>query len=736
MKFEHLLSPITINGITLKSRITHAKSGGGLDGTDKQFERSTAYYTNVAKNGAALVCMIVGTWPDCEGKRSVMSRLNMDDPEIQAGFSRMIDEVHKYGSLCTASLMNVEPQELNISHLDKWDFDFQGDYNPNFKNKPEISAERIQGMIDDFAYQCGELKRIGFDGVTLYMCYRASILANAISPVLNQRKDQWGGDTLAQRARLPLEVFRRIKETCGQDFLIEIQTSAEEEPPGYDVDYWLDFCQLCEGLVDIFQIRGWDGSYTHVGGYNSSKESPWNLQFAEKFKARGIQALVAPVGGFGDMETAEQFIAEGRTDLISMARQFYADTNMGQKLAQGRGEDVTPCLRCMGKCDRCSVNPYRALVEYPDLFGPAGSPKRVAVVGGGPAGIRAALAAQERGHSVTLYEKSDALGGQAKFAVYPDFKWNLRDYLFWMRRQIEKSDCQVHLNTEATPEMIKAESYDAVILAMGSTPKRVPVKGADSPGVFTIDDVYARQEEIGKRVVLVGGGASGKETALYLARTGHDVTLITRKQAVFAENNHCIYGVQHVYETEPNLHVVEFANTVEIGDNYVVADIKTNYPRRKLTFNGVAEMLQEDTPASDPIEGFRYIEYPNMRPPMPGMPPKPGNESLDLKGGNGMQPIDPSLDDRTKEDMAHGSHGAGFAHEPEVIPTIDEKDIIWAHHRFDCDTVVVSGGRAPCRAQAEAFRGTASAIYVIGDNVTPGSIQECTLTGFAAAMDL
>lgn len=466
--YEHIFSPVTINGITLKSRLTHTKSGGSVDGSEESFQKATRYFTNIAKNGAALVCMIVGSWPDCEGKRSVMSRLFMDDPKVQAGFTRMIGEVHKYGTLCTASLMNVEPQELNISHLDKWDFDWKGDYNPNFKNKPEISAARIDGMIDDFVFQCRELQRIGFDGVTFYMSYRASILANAISPVLNQRKDQWGGNTLEERARLPLTVFRRVKEACGQHFLIEIQTSAEEEQPGYDVEYWLDFCQLCEGLVDIFQIRGWDGSYTHVGGYNSTKESPWNLQFAEKFKARGIKALCAPVGGFGDPDTMEQFLAKGKTDLIAMARQYYADTSFGIKLQEGRGADVTPCLRCMGKCDSpsCAVNPYSMLLQNPGLFPATKGSKKVAVIGGGPAGVRAALAADEQGHQVTIFEKSDALGGQAKFAVYPDFKWNLRDYLYWMRRQVAQSGCQVRLNTLATPEQIKSEGYDAVILAL------------------------------------------------------------------------------------------------------------------------------------------------------------------------------------------------------------------------------------------------------------------------------
>ncbi len=737
MAYERILSPITIGNIRLKSRLTHAKSSGGLDGTETQFEKSTRYFTNLAQNGVALVCMIVGTWPDCEGKRSVMSRLNMDDPAIQAGFTKMIDEVHKYGTLCTASLMNVEPQELNISHLDKWDFDFQGDYNPNFKNKPEISAERIEGMIDDFVYQCSELKRIGFDGVTFYMSYRASILANAISPVLNQRKDQWGGDTLEQRARLPLTIFRRVKEACGQDFLIEIQTSAEEEQPGYDVEYWLDFCKLCEGLVDIFQIRGLEGSYTHVSGYNSSRESPWNLQFAEKFKARGIKGLVAPVGGFGDPDVMERVLAEGKTDLISMARQYMADTALGEKLREGRGEDVTPCLRCMGKCNRCTVNPYVALVTEPDLFHPSGERKKVAVVGGGAAGMRAAFTAAENGHDVTLYEKSDILGGQMNIAGMPDFKWNLHDYRDWMVRQLQKSGAKVCMNTEATPEIIRNGGYDALILAMGSVPKTVPVPGGDTPGVYLVDDAFKHEAELGQKVVVVGGGASGKECALYLARQGHDVTLLTRRQAVFAENNHCIWAVEKTYRQQENLHVAEFASTLEIGKDYVVADVKTNYPRRKLTFNGVMEMLQAEESRPTYIDGFLYPEYPPER-MMFGPPPKDKEEKMTtpLPAGNGMQPIDENLDEKTKADMARGSHGTGFAHEPEVIPTIAEEDIIWAHNRYDCDSVVVSGGRRSLVKEAEAFRGAAPKIYVVGDNVKPGSIQECTNTAFAAVMDL
>lgn len=703
MEFKHIFSPIYIGNVRLKSRLTHTKSGGGLDGTAQQFRRSTDYYVAMARNGAALVCVTVGGWPDCEGKRSVMSNVQMDAPEIQAGFRDLVAAVHREDTLCLASLMNVEPQELSICELESWDFDFQGDYNPNFKNKPAISAQRIEGMIADYVFQCRELQKLGFDGVTFYMSYRASILANAIDPVLNQRRDQWGGDTLAERARLPLEIFRRVKEACGQDFLIEIQTSATTEAPGYDVEYWLDFCQLCEGLVDIFQVRGWDGSYTHVTGFNSTKENPYNLQFAEAFKKRGIRGLVAPVGGFGDPETMEQFLAEGKTDLIAMARAYIADLHMADKLRAGHPEDVTPCLRCMGKCDfpSCAVDPYYGLLKFPELFPETGNRKKVAVLGGGPAGIRAALAAAERGHQVTLYERDGTLGGQARFARYCDFKWNLSDYVNWMERQIEKSPVQVRLNTAATPELIQSEGFDAVICALGSAPRTLPIPGADTPQVYTIDQVFGHTEELGHRVVVVGGSHSGCETALYLARSGHCVTLLTRGQEVYTDNTHCIYGEVQAYQNEQNLRVVEFAATQAILPDRVVARVQTNAQRKKLTFQSVGEMLRREQSPVERIPGFLYPQYPDIQKLLAEAQVKPA---------------------------------PGFPHPPaeRPVPVTPE----FAEIEFPFDSVVISGGRTPRRAEAEAFRGAAPEIYVIGDNVTPGSIQECTLTGFAAAMAL
>lgn len=703
MDYSNIFSPIRIGGRTLKSRLTHAKSGGGLDGTAKQFQRSTAYYVSVARNGSATVCMNVGTWPDCEGKQSIMSNVDMEDPAIQQGFREMIQAVHGEDTLCFASLMNIEPQEYSICELPEWNFDFQGDYNPNFKNKPSISPERIEGMISDYVFQCQELKKLGFDGAVFYMSYRASILANAIDPVLNQRTDQWGGSTVAERARLPLTIFRKVKEKCGKDFLIEIQTSATTEQPGYDVEYWLDFCQLCEGLVDIFQIRGWDGSYTHVTGFNSSRENPYNLQFAEAFKKRGIRGLVAPVGGFGDPDTMERAIVEGKTDLIAMARQYIADLHFADKLKAGHPEDVTPCLRCMGKCDypSCAVNPYYSVMKFPELFPAPREKKRVAVIGGGPAGIRAAMAAVERGHQVELFEKSETLGGQVKFSKYCDFKWNLYDYLRWMEHQAETCGAQLHLGVEATPEMIRGMHFDAVILAMGSVPKTLPIPGADDPKLWTVDAVFGQEQLLGHRVVVVGGAHSGCETALYLAQAGHQVTLLTRGQEVYTDNTHCIYGEVQAYQKEKNLAVVEFAATTEITPTAVRASVQTNGQRKKLTFQTVGKMLRKPQAKVERIPGFRYPEYPDTQKLLMEAQIKPA---------------------------------PGFPHPPEE-PEIPMEPI-YEERVYHCDSVVISGGRMPQTEAARKFEGCAPEIYVIGDNVMPGSVQECTLTGFAAAMAL
>ena len=558
-------------------------------------------------------------------------------------------------------------------------------------------------MIQDFVHASVELQKLGFDGVTVYASYRGSILACSLSPLLNQRTDKYGGKTMADRATLTLEIFRRIKEACGQDFLIEMQISATEEG-GYTVEDWLSYCQMCEGLVDIFQIRGWDGSFTHVNSHNLVKENPYNLQFAEAFKKRGIKAVVSPVGGFRDPDLIDRFIAEGKTDCVSVARALICDEHYIDKIKQGRGEDLTPCLLCNG-CHGsfCAVNPYAGYHHMLDrMFTPSGKKKNVAVLGGGPAGLRAALFAVEQGHTVTLYEASDRLGGQLKFADHVSFKWNLKDYKDWMVREVMKSGATVLLNTPATPELLRDKGYDVIIAAMGSTAKRIPVEGADDPKVWLAVDVFGREQELGHKVVVIGGGDTGREAALYLAKAGHETVMVTRGDAILFDDPHSKRATEMDYENEPNFSYIDNAKTVKITPHAVTLDVTLNVPKFEGDFGMLFMMM------GDHKEGPEVM--PDSRPE--GFPPRaepfdPHAEFADAEIKDGPPPM-PEPVDKSK-----------LPHETRVI---------------DCDTVVISGGRKS--ADASMFEGIAPEFCVIGDNVLPKNIKFCTQSAFAAVMQL
>ncbi len=709
MELKYILSPIQAGTHTLKSRLIHTTSytmnlgmGPQKSSPQEMFEKATRYFTAVADAGAALVNFSGGSFPDKNGKIDSMMSLNFLDPEINAGFRKIVQDVHNHGTLCVSNL-RIEPDEYSICSLDNWDemaAATVGDYAPHFVNKPTCPEEVMDELIDEYARQCKMLKDMGFDGVNFHMSYHSCMMCTSLSPLFNRRTDKYGGNNIQERSLYTLSVLRKVREVCGPDFLIEIQMSAHEEAPGYTVEDWLDFCELAQGLFDIIQIRGFDGSYTHVSSFNCEKDNPGTLKFAEAFKKRGIKGLTAPNGGFNDACDIERFIAEGKTDLVAMARSWLADQQYGEKIRSGHPEDIIPCLGCMGKCDfpSCAVNPKQGLIKNPAAFGPAGSRKKVAVIGGGPAGIRAALAAQERGHDVTMYEQSDELGGQLKFAKYPTFKWKVDEYRKWMLRQIEKSQIDVRLGVKATPELIKAGGYDAIICALGSAPKSPPIKGVDTTDVWQIDDVWGHEAELGQRVVMVGGGGSARETALYLANCGHKVTMLTRRQEVYTDNAHCIWGQEEQYFKEKNLTVINFATTTEIGDGYIVCQVKDKPIEKPVyRYQLVSRMLEAEKSEKAPeIPGFIYPEYPTE---MPAFGPLPGDEI----------------------------HGGKAEKEPEYPVEV---------RRIECDSIVVSGGRQPRTDETAAFAGCAPAIYVVGDDVVPGSIQEATLTGFAAAMAL
>ena len=569
-RYAHILEPLRIKNCVLKNRLLSTKCASQqLQGPENfPAEATIRFYEDMARNGAAIVCCSMGTYPDSEGKHPPMSNIDMTNWDVRAYFMQMAERIHAHGSLASASLQNVEPHDVNISEVPNWDeIPMTGDYSRNLSPKPAISHARIQEMIADFAKQSRDFKNLGFDMVTVYMSYRGGILANSLSPLLNLRTDEYGGSP-ENRARLSLEVFKAIKAACGDDFLIECQVSATEEEPGYTFEEFLDYAEMVQDYVDIFQLRAWEGALNHGNGFNQKEHEPYMLQFAEGMKKRGIKAVISPVGVFQNLDDIEKFIAEGKCDCVSMARAFICDPEYGQKLLEER-DDVVPCLRCNG-CHggRCSVNPrhgYEHLNMFPN---PPGKSKKVAVIGGGPAGMVAAITAAKRGHDVTLFEKSGRLGGQLLHADVCSFKWPLRNYKNYLVDQIEKSNVTLRLNTTVFKEELERQGFEAVIVACGARgglPKEFE-NVADA--VWMPMDVFGQEQKLGKRVVVVGGGDIGLETGLYLAETGHAVTVVSRRKH-FPCDWHALKATRDFMESMEAFEYLTRCTTTEVGENYV-----------------------------------------------------------------------------------------------------------------------------------------------------------------------
>lgn len=556
-RYQHLLSPIKIGNVILKNRMLATKIiSQQLQGPEiYPAEATVKFVTDLAKNGASIVTCSMGDWRGADGKYPFMTQFHMDDSKVCQYFSRMVDRIHAYGTLASAAMQNSIPKDVQISDVKDWSkVTFRGDYGGHRKygEARAITKDEIHAFQDEFVRRCVYLKNQGFDMINVYMYGRGGLLANSLSPSLNQREDEYGGSP-ENRARLTLELFRMVKDACGKDFLIEMQTSAVEEPPfGYTTDEFYDYAKMCEGLVDIIQIRGWDGSSTHVGPFNMiENEPPYNLRFAEGFKKRNIDIVVAPNGGFQNPDAMEQYLAEGKCDMVALGRAFICDPEFGKKVYEGRGEDIVPCIRC-DACHGgiCSVNPMNGLSHVQsDMFDAPKATEKVAVIGGGPAGMEAALTAAKRGHQVTLFEKNDRLGGQLLHADHVKFKWLLRDYKDYMIQQLGKNGVDVHLSTEATPERLKAGGYDAIIAACGSTSKMDIVPGASTETCIDPLTVFGNEETLGEHVVVVGGGRIGYETGIHLAQKGKRVTLLTRRKTLEGGNGHSIRAFNDLVES-------------------------------------------------------------------------------------------------------------------------------------------------------------------------------------------
>lgn len=592
--YPHLLAPLKVGNILLKNRMESANSMPHFLQGPEPFpaESLITHFAHRARSGAAIVTISgVNDMPgECmfgpEHDMAHFPHFNIYDAQCQNYMLHLTDVIHYYDSLVSVGLFsankkfpyfdeNGEMTMIDVAENDKSNivgFDVLRDYVTD-----AIPKETLEKVAASFGQQAALLKKLGVDMVTLHMSYGGQFAGQFLSPNFNFRTDEFNGP-IQNRAKFPLMVMKSIRDAVGPDFPIEVQVTGEE-PEGTTLAETIEFLRMAQEYIDIVQVRGYNGDDCSPTGFAASR-TPY-LHCAEEIKRAGLNLLVAGVGGWNDPEEAEKALAEGRVDLISMARAWISNPDFGKMVYEGRREDIVPCIRC-NKCHGrgpgdpfvtvCSVNPLCGIQHEVDMLTTKpGEAKNVAVVGGGPAGMRTALYLTERGHTVTIFEQEGTLGGLIRHADLVDFKWPLRDYKDYLIAHVMKDPAiTVKLNTKATPELL-GDAYDVVISATGSSPVRPRIPGADGANVCFAVDALMNSEKVGQNVVVIGGGEVGVETGMYLAKQGKNVTVLEMRPELAADSTLIHYRAvfKAAWEKIPTFHAIVNAAAAEITEDRV-----------------------------------------------------------------------------------------------------------------------------------------------------------------------
>ena len=429
----------------------------------------------------------------------------------------------------------------------------------------ELNEEMMAKICNDFKRMGAYAKACGFDGVLLHGGH-GFILQQFISPWTNTRTDEYGG-SIENRSRFPKRLIEAVREGIGEDMILELRFSAEDGVPGgMTIEDTVGFAKEIDGLVDIFHVSNglkWKGNHTKT--FSSFLDIHGiNVEYARKIKEVLKITKVAVIGGLNSPEMCEEIIATGAADFVEFGRQGFADPQFPNKVMNGQTDHIRRCVRCFqcypgsfehctdtpltdrgwtqeqllktfnpAAMGRCAINPDSGLEFYSDQIPVVKDVKNVLVVGGGVGGMQAALTAVERGHKVTLIEKSDVLGGTINFVDKDDDKVDLRNFKNMLIDEVCACGADVRMNTALSKEIIDKVCPDVIIAGVGAYPLKPGIPGID--GALNALEVYAAPESIGKKVVLVGGGLVGCEVGLYLAERGHEVSVVEMRELMAPE---------------------------------------------------------------------------------------------------------------------------------------------------------------------------------------------------------
>lgn len=578
--YPNIFSPIRVGNVVLKNRLVSSPSTPHFLQGPEQYpaESLITHYANRARNGAALI--VTGGIHGLNAGRELASPgygWDPFNPRAQQYMGQMVEAIHFYGTKVTANIMARPPEGFDVSAGIASNA-VVGD-NSVARVGEEMTIEMIEETIDGYTRLAKVLCDQNFDGVFIHMAYRHAVPGRFLSPLTNTRTDEYGG-CFENRIRFPLKLFESIKRACGQDFIIEASISGHDHKPGgWTLDDTIRFAAEAEGLLDMMQVRAPEIDPAHPTGFNP-EPTPW-LYMAEAVKKSNPGIVIEAIGGFLDPDLCEAALREGKADMIGMARSFISNPEYCHLMDTGRADDIIPCIRC-NKCHKtaiddpwisvCSVNPLLGMEHlFPKFISPPDRLKKVAVVGGGPAGMKAAITCAERGHSVTLYEKDDVLGGLLRYTDLPKFKWPERKFKDYLINQVSKSGITVNLNIFATEQLLEDGQYDAVIAAIGSKARIVDIPGLDGANVLPPIDAYWREADLPHKIVVVGSGESGVECGLYLAQQGHEVTVLSRRDLLAPDcyRVHFYSMFLEAVDNEPNLSYILKARCNGVYEDHV-----------------------------------------------------------------------------------------------------------------------------------------------------------------------